>query len=43
VVGCGQVAGEDRDRFPLCGDCLELLLADPEAFWRPLRQRRGGG
>jgi hypothetical protein len=27
----------------LCADCLELLLTDPEAFWRPLRERRGGG
>jgi hypothetical protein len=43
LVGCGHVVGEDHKRIPLCGDCLDLLLADPEAFWRPRRQRRRGG
>jgi hypothetical protein len=42
AVGCGLVAGEQQDRFPLCADCLELLQADPAAFWKPLRERRGG-
>jgi hypothetical protein len=40
AVGSGQVAGEQTDHFPLCADCLELLLADQQAFWLPLRQRR---
>jgi len=40
AVGSGHVAGEQQDRFPLCADCLELL-SDAEAFWQPLRQRRG--
>jgi hypothetical protein len=31
-----------QDRFPLCAGCLDLLLADPQAFWQPLRQGRGG-
>ena len=42
AVGSGHVAGEEHDRFPLCADCLEVLLADPEAFWEPLRPRQGG-
>jgi hypothetical protein len=43
AVGSGSVAGQAEDHSPLCADCLELLLADPEAFWKPLRQRRDGG
>jgi hypothetical protein len=41
VVGRGTVAGEQQDRVPLCADCLDLLLGNPEAFWLPLRQGRG--
>jgi hypothetical protein len=40
AIGCGQVAGEQQDHLPICRDCLELLLADAEAFWKPLWQRR---
>jgi hypothetical protein len=36
----GQVAGEQVERLPICTACIELLLADPEQFWRPLRERR---
>jgi hypothetical protein len=42
AVACGHLAGRDEAHLPLCTSCLELLLADPEAFWRPLRQRREG-
>jgi hypothetical protein len=42
VVGSGHVAGEDRDRLPLCVDCLGLLLGDATAFWDGMR-RRGPG
>jgi hypothetical protein len=43
VIGQGHVAGKEQDHLPLCLDCLALLLADADAFWRPLRQRRGQG
>jgi hypothetical protein len=33
AVGCGHVAGQKEERVPLCVQCLELLLADPAAFW----------
>jgi hypothetical protein len=39
-MGEGHVAGWDEDRLPLCRDCLELLLSDPEAFWRAVRPVR---
>jgi hypothetical protein len=42
AVAQGHVAGEQQDHFPLCADCLELLLSDAEAFWVPLLQGRGG-
>jgi hypothetical protein len=42
ALGCGHVAGEERDRLPFCGHCLDLLQADPAAFWQPLREHRGG-
>jgi hypothetical protein len=32
AVGSGLVAGEQQDHVPLGADCLDLLLADPEAF-----------
>ena len=38
VADMGHVLGEERDRLPLCLDCLDLLGADVEAFWRPLRR-----
>jgi hypothetical protein len=33
AVGPGHVAGQERDRLPLCLDYLALLLDDPAAFW----------
>jgi hypothetical protein len=42
AVGFGYVAGRESDHLPICRDCFELLLADPEAFWQPLRERRSG-
>jgi hypothetical protein len=42
AVAEGHVAGQQQGRFPLCADCLELLLSDPQAFWLSLRQGRGG-
>jgi hypothetical protein len=41
AVSEGHVAGREEERLPLCVDCLTLLLSDPEAFWKLLRQRRG--
>jgi hypothetical protein len=41
AVGQGVVAGRQEGHLPLCLDCIELLLADPEAFWRTVRERRG--
>ena len=41
AVGCGQVAGQAEERLPLCVACLEVLLADPAAFWSGLRRRQG--
>jgi hypothetical protein len=38
AVGEGHVAGAEVARAPLCVDCLQLLLDDAEAFWRPLRR-----
>jgi hypothetical protein len=26
---------------PVCLACIELLLNDPEAYWKLLRERRG--
>jgi hypothetical protein len=43
AIGQGIVAGQEQDHLPLCVECLDLLQRDPEAFWRPLRQRRDGG
>jgi hypothetical protein len=33
VLATGHVAGRDRERLPLCVDCLQLLLEDVRAFW----------
>ena len=43
VVGEGYVAGQRRDRLPLCVDCLELLLRDDRAFWDGMRGGPGAG
>lgn len=39
-VGEGIIAGREESHLPLCQVCLQLLLADTEAFWEPLRARR---
>ena len=41
AVGEGQVAGQQEERVPLCVPCLELLLADPTAFWAGMRRKEG--
>ena len=41
AVGCGHVAGQEEERVPLCVQCLELLLADPAAFWAGMRRGEG--
>jgi hypothetical protein len=41
AVGQGHVAGQGEERVPLCVQCLELLLADPRAFWDGMRRRQG--
>jgi hypothetical protein len=41
AVGNGHVAGQEQERVPLCVTCLELLLADPAAFWKGMRKGRG--
>jgi hypothetical protein len=41
AVGCGHVAGQEEERMPLGLQCLELLLADPRAFWAGTRGREG--
>jgi len=38
AVGEGQIAGQGEVRLPLCVPCLELLLADPRAFWAGMRR-----
>jgi hypothetical protein len=43
AIGSGDVAGQESHHLPICQDCLDLLLTDAEAFWRPLRQRREKG
>ena len=40
AIGFGYVAGRESDHLPIFRDCFDLLLADPDAFWRPLRERR---
>jgi hypothetical protein len=40
TIAKGHVARQGQCHLPLCQPCLELLLADAEAFWRPLRQPR---
>jgi hypothetical protein len=37
AVGQGVVAGREEEHLPLCLDCIDLLLADLEAFGWPLR------
>jgi hypothetical protein len=37
----GQVAGEQVEGLPFCTACIELLLADPAAFWAGMRRRKG--
>jgi hypothetical protein len=36
VVGSGHVAGQRRDRLPLCVDCLTLLLKGVRPFWEEM-------
>ena len=40
TVAGGIVAGREEQHLPLCLVCLQLLLSDADAFWRPLRERR---
>jgi hypothetical protein len=43
AVGEGVIAGRKEERMPLCGDCLELLLKDPKAYWDGMRSRMRDG
>jgi hypothetical protein len=42
VAGTGHVAREDRDRLPLCVDCLTLLLEDVRRFRDGMPGSAGG-
>ena len=42
AVGEGWIAGKEEERIPLCGDCRELLLKDPKAYWEGMRKKREG-
>jgi hypothetical protein len=37
----GLVTGQEEERVPLSVRCLELLLADPRAFWDEMRHGEG--
>jgi hypothetical protein len=41
AIGQGHVAGQEEERVPLCVQRLEMLLADPAAFWDRVRRREG--
>jgi hypothetical protein len=41
VVGNGQVAGEERDRIPVCIACLAMVINEPRRFWDGMRERQG--
>jgi hypothetical protein len=42
AIGESVVAGRKEQHLPLCLDGLRVVHEDPEAFWRPLRERRTG-
>ena len=39
AVGCGQVVGQQEEHLPICVQCIELLLADPRAFWARFKKK----
>jgi len=40
AIALGYIAGQDEEHLPVCLACIELLLSDPEAYGKPLRERR---